>query len=583
MVFMTGLIRLIVISIKCASLIILVYLSHDLNSIAWRYDQLILRYSGYLGAFIFVAIWLISILGLFAASFHSNRVFRIIMTVLFFCSSAIGISFEKIAGSQINYGIVLTMMRNIAFAGDAANFYSTEIIYGIAVSLLVVTFLLPSYLFKKEFKVKKYLTTFMSLNAIIPSAIILALSILRSGHGLQSLPLQYKTMSLFSHVVLSDLVVQAPERQNIDIVLKHNKTMTNKPNIILIIDESVRGDYLDININQDITPYLFSQRCNIHNFGLAASGSNCSAESHQILRYGAVNNSTEDLIYTFNSNPYIWRFAKNAGYKTIYIEAQCAKGKIYNNGLTDEEIAFIDNSIYCSVKRKGLEGDLNAARYIKELINLADHESPFFVYVVKAGIHFPYDDNVPKERRLFKSSSQGHDIGNKEDLVNSYKNAIAYSIDPFFKMIIDGVDYSNTIAIYTSDHGQNLLDNNKTVSHCSEFPSIYEGLVPLFVITEHQSYKTKFSKATTVNKDRVSHFHIFPTILSLMGYENEFIRESYGRSLFEKEEEVRRFTSGYISSAILGFGSRSSVSFHPIPDDVIMEQDSCSPNAEKSY
>ena len=48
----------------------------------------------------------------------------------------------------------------------------------------------------------------------------------------------------------------------------------------------VRGDYLDINNNQNITPSLFAKKNEIINFGIASSGANDSAKSNQILRTG---------------------------------------------------------------------------------------------------------------------------------------------------------------------------------------------------------------------------------------------------------------------------------------------------------
>ena len=41
----------------------------------------------------------------------------------------------------------------------------------------------------------------------------------------------------------------------------------------------------------------------------------------------------------------------------------------------------------------------------------------------------------------------------KELLVNSYKNTIHWSVDHFFKTLTEGVDLTNVIIIYTSDHG----------------------------------------------------------------------------------------------------------------------------------
>ena len=83
---------------------------------------------------------------------------------------------------------------------------------------------------------------------------------------------------------------------------------------------------------------------------------------------------------------------------------------------------------------------------------------------------------------------------------------------------------------YTSDHGQNLLDEgaNTTLTHCSSdygMP-VSQGEVPLFILGQNVS--TRFP----VSDERLySQYQIFPTILSLMGYGQE-VTSNYGDTLF---------------------------------------------------
>src|SRR5262249_38085823 len=49
--------------------------------------------------------------------------------------------------------------------------------------------------------------------------------------------------------------------------------------------------------------------------------------------------------------------------------------------------------------------------------------------------------------------------------IADYPNAIAWSVDEFFRNLLPAVDLSKTLIIYTSDHGQSLLPGHFT--HCS--------------------------------------------------------------------------------------------------------------------
>jgi len=333
----------------------------------------------------------------------------------------------------------------------------------------------------------------------------------------------------------------------------------------LIVDESIRADYLDINgHNMGITPYLFSRKDRLINFGYASSGANCSAESNQILRFGPNPNDFEK---TFKTNPSIWQYAKKAGYKTIMIEGQATEGTL-NNRMTKNEVSNIDEFIY--VPGNGsLEKDIYIAKIIKEKTS-ENYDKPIFIIAVKSGLHFPYNEKVPDVKNKSMSNSNGLNFGTKNELINSYKRGISYLVDDFFYSLIENVDYEDTVLIYTSDHGQNLLDNGKKLTHCSSSnTSPYEGLVPLIVYTGNKSYINKFEIASNKNKDKASHFNIFPTVLSIFGYKNSDVENLHGITLFGDIWEPRKFISGLLSGSKIGIGTRNSIDWHYLPEKFV--------------
>ena len=175
--------------------------------------------------------------------------------------------------------------------------------------------------------------------------------------------------------------------------------------------------------------------------------------------------------------------------------------------------------------------------------------APQFVFINKLGVHFPYRRHYPKEETVFIPAMEPFEsISSRERLVNTYKNAIRWSVDQFFQTLFDEIDLGNSVIIYTSDHGQNLLDDGKPATHCRRTAQILnEAVVPLMVWTDHDSLQDKFRQSLLKNHNAASHFEIFPTVLILFGYEPVAVRLRYHQSLFEKIDTPLGFTSGPIT------------------------------------
>ena len=87
------------------------------------------------------------------------------------------------------------------------------------------------------------------------------------------------------------------------------------------------------------------------------------------------------------------------------------------------------------------------------------------------------------------------DLISDHDMITEYSNAIAWSVDEFFRHLLPEVDLSKTLIIYTSDHGQSLLPGQMT--HCSFTPPTVassEAFVPLFAITSLPEFKQRLEK-----------------------------------------------------------------------------------------
>jgi glucan phosphoethanolaminetransferase (alkaline phosphatase superfamily) len=521
-------------------------------------------YSGYFGVSVFLLIWIFSIIGLFACAFIPKPIIRFTLAGIVFISTWVGIAYISISGTPITYDSLYVLLENYSLANGAVNQYTFDIVLGLLIASSSFLFFLPNPVFiKKYFSEKKQKITLYAL-PIIPFIMCLALAVSRGGYGLEQTPIQYNIPTLLALMESENLFLHKNIRNDVNYAHLDNNT-SGRTNVVLIVDESIRGDYLDLYTgDMGLTPYLFSKRERIINFGYACSGANLSAESNQILRYGP---NITNFATTFKSNPYIWEYAKKAGYRTILLEGQARKGQL-NDRISKDELKYIDTLIYIEGK-EGYEKDSKIAKFIAENVS-SSNSKPLFIYAVKFGLHFPYDEHVPMDKKKYHSGSKGFEEITKSDLVNAYKNGICYLIDSFFQIILENRTYKNSIIIYTSDHGQNLLDNGQRNTHGSvENASPYEGLVPLFVITDNEIFRRKFEEAASRNFNKASHFNIFSTELTFMGYDKKEFAKYHGKSLLDDIQEPRKFNSGLLSINRIGLGKRNNNKWNFLPDSII--------------
>ena len=150
--------------------------------------------------------------------------------------------------------------------------------------------------------------------------LIAAIIYLKEGGGSQSLPVQFQTLSRGGRVGSG---TGAIERRGAA-TGRSGAGKRQIENIVLLVDESVRGDYIDWTPGNSYTPALATLHPRLADFGPALSGGNCSHYSNALLRFTA---SPQELGHAVLETPTIWQYAKKAGYRTVYIDAQSAFNK----------------------------------------------------------------------------------------------------------------------------------------------------------------------------------------------------------------------------------------------------------------
>ena len=460
----------------------------------------------------------------------------------------------KTMGAALTYDTLILLTKSIGFAHAALEQYAGVIVSSLPTGLLLLVGIAwpPSSsptLFKQS-KVQLF-------SAVYPLLVMFAFSSLlfaHGGNGSNGLPAAYIPLSLSSLYAYDVLSEQQGER--LEVSLKRQTNINNnKVDIVYIIDESIRGDYLDINHPNGAKSNLEKNPIHgqIYNFGLAASATNCSIGSNLTMRFGGTR---KDYLRHINVMPSIWQYAKAAGFSTVYMDAQ-SEGKLYN-GMDETEIAQIDQFIqFKDVAPR--DHDLAAARSLIKLIN--DNEKQF-ILINKLGAHFPIHDKYPDKFLVYQPALPRGEFVDAPPIVktifgsaeidwtkykNSYKNTLLWVIGEFFGTIFNSADLNKAVILYTSDHGQNFHERNNpgAATHCAHDATIEEGLVPMVVITGDKPPRDFGFTAAKENFNKTSHYNIFPTLLNLMGYDPEEVKRIYGTPLIEKVADPFTFNTRF--------------------------------------
>ena len=290
--------------------------------------------------------------------------------------------------------------------GSLVMFYGAQSLVALAFSaVLLLGLVIPPH------AVFMLRSRYLAAIPLLPLALLVSLIYYvgaANGNQTQAMPSQFHYLSLGTVFTLSDK--PSVRKTDVDIPLS---ALHDLKNIILVVDESVSGDFIDLNVERGTTPYLLSRKNEIANFGLAASASNCSDASNVILRLGAnpatLGNGERGIL----THPSIWKYAKAAGFETSFVEAQEIAG-LNGNFMHASELALIDRLESYS---EATPVNLRDHEMIAQIVEILARSGPQFVYVNKQGAHFPYSLGYPENESVFMPAMGKYEIiSNRERL-----------------------------------------------------------------------------------------------------------------------------------------------------------------------
>ncbi|MBK4997762.1 sulfatase-like hydrolase/transferase [Pseudomonas sp. S31] len=495
--------------------------------------------------FLYVGVFGVLAVALLLGAWIRPSPLRWMLALLFALSSVFIDAYTRITDSYMTYSAFVSMVYAGGFVQEALQQYHHAIALAMAKAglLLLGVGLRPGP--------APRLPGWLSIaSPVLALALLVAILFIRAGEGARGLPVMYTPLAYLSLMGYEAVHDSVGPRQPVSLA---RPTAPLARDIVLVIDESIAGNYLDINTPAGVDSHLNRAQpgVDIINFGYAASVANCSADTNVTLRYGGTR---EDYLRINSTQPSIWQYAKAAGLGTVYIDGQRTGGHLQNL-MTETEKRDIDQFIQFD-DTPVVQRDMAA---VARLVTLLADGKPQLIVINKVGAHFPVHDKYPDDFMTYRPAlprgrfTDVTDIGTRDGFDgrpqdwllyrNSYRNSLQWNVGEFFRRLFAEGDLSQAVVIYTSDHGQDLHErgNPGLNTHCDSDPVAEEGLVPLLVI-QGQGLKTlDWQTHLAHNRNASSHYNIFPTLLGLMGYDRAGVATVYGKALDQVTDDPFTF------------------------------------------
>jgi lipid A ethanolaminephosphotransferase len=502
---------------------------------------------------VYIGAYLLCLAGLVILHLHRSRWLRWPAHGVTVVTLTVYLGFKKFNGYGFTYHEASLIWAESAFIGDALWFgvvdYGIPLLGAIAVVASFERWLRPALPTSRSWTL-----------CIVPLVAVFVYQELleRTYTKVYQTPIPYRVALLAEHTYRHRLLFYGRREEP----YFHPVREPVSRHVLLVVDESVTGDMLGVNgAPEDTTPFLDSIPNEIFNYGVASAVSNLSSTSHIVMESGLRRDQIPDRELRALKNPNLFSYMQRAGFRSFLIDAQIYSDKP-TNLMTGYDLEKLDGHLFvrvAEVTAPEFEMDLRALDHIAKIIS--ENESSF-VYFVKSGAHFPYDSKYPADRAFFQPTlSSGGKDGNLEKTLNSYRNALRWTVDEFSRKIFERFERSGVdlLVIYTSDHGQSLADavedsgaprRGRPVRwpHAVPVdPPAQQASVPLILFAfdpDAHAALTSLYQPSLMN--RASAFEIFPSLLQLAGYDYGQIREHYEPSIFDggAPRTPRHFVSG---------------------------------------
>lgn len=290
---------------------------------------------------------------------------------------------------------------------------------------------------------------------------------------------------------------------------------------IFVIGETARACNFSVyGYGRNTTPHL-SKEPNLFVFKDALTQSNTTHKSVPMLM-SAVSAENYDSIYYHKG---IFTAFKEAGFATAFFSNQRRNNSFIDFfGLEADTAVFIkdDYPIGTNVSDKKL------LPLVENTIKDSTAKK-IFIVLHTYGSHFNYMERYGAENTVFTPDKvTGVGFRHRNNLINAYDNTIHFTDDFLYNLInlINKADVNSAI-LYTSDHGEDILDDRrKLFLHASPIPSYYQLHVP-YIVWVSDKYRDSYPEVcealhNNITKPVSTNLATFHTLLSLSGIDTPY-------------------------------------------------------------
>ncbi|MEZ6197675.1 MAG: sulfatase-like hydrolase/transferase [Planctomycetota bacterium] len=248
------------------------------------------------------------------------------------------------------------------------------------------------------------------------------------------------------------------------------------------------------------------------------------------------------------TTPNLFQYARRAGLATALFAGQAIKSWYY---ISPFDLDAIDRYRGCREERPEVPDHLIDDVLIDEVVGWIAERPRTFSYLLKMGAHFPYAEKHPADFRPFDAGRFASESDpRRRQKLTEYCLAMSWGCDRFLERLLTRLEGTDAIVVYTSDHGQSILEGGIEATHgVYRNPPRSQANVPIMIFATSEAARRRLDErgrvAVEANRDRASHFELFATFLELMGYDRAAVAPHYGSSLFAPLPlRKRRFFSG---------------------------------------
>jgi uncharacterized membrane protein len=411
-------------------------------------------------------------------------------------------------------------------------------VYGVSATLLCMLSFLSVAVPATTGSVSQAVIWFAAVAFILVSALLLLLTLLRklfnNQHEFLTSPTLLSNILAVDNFVADDGVILNTQHE--DFVKPAAKSQSKSEyfgtcagaNVILITVESL-GAY--------ISPYITDGARSRLSEKLASKSwfskqhfclcPNTTVSTNQIYTGAYSNNPYNKLDSLFpGQEPKHIKALKQEGYKTLFLDS--ANINLFDYKKLLKRIGFDRVWGTEDIPEHGLKADYRLWNMV-DVIAKEVADSPFYLHLINDQTHMPYEV-VDKQR------FSNHKGASQKSLYLNALEEVDYILDVFLQKLAEKIDLSNTILVFTGDHGESFGEFG--YSFHSNSVIMPQMQVPFML---------HHPKLSPRQINHSCHFDLFPTFFDLLGI--DFQHKCIGNSI---GIEDRRFAYFFHSATLKG-------------------------------